>query len=126
MKFLFDFFPLITLFATYKLGGAYPETALAMVNQYLGVIVSGGAVTSAQAPMTLAIALATIATAAQVAYLLVRGKEVVFMLWMALFGFVFFLEVPALRFWVGGALIVSACALGMRAASKAPQTPAAV
>ncbi len=48
------------------------------------------------------------------------------LLWAALFGFVFFLEVPALRFWVGGALIVSACALGMRAASKAPQTPAAV
>ncbi len=90
MKFLFDFFPLIVFFATYKLGGAYPETALALVNQYLGAIVSGGAVTSAQAPMILAIALGTIATAAQVAYLLIRGKEVVFMLWMALFGFVFF------------------------------------
>ena len=40
------------------------------------------------------------------------------LLWAALFGFVFFAEVPELRFWIGGALIVSACALGMRAPSK--------
>jgi drug/metabolite transporter (DMT)-like permease len=48
------------------------------------------------------------------------------LLWAALFGFVFFSEVPELRFWIGGALIVAACALGMRAASKAVATPAAV
>ena len=40
------------------------------------------------------------------------------LLWAALFGFVFFEEVPTLRFWIGGALIVSACAIGMRVASK--------
>lgn len=90
MKFLFDFFPAIIFFVAYKVSGVYPETALALVNQYLGALVSDGAVTKAQAPMIVAIALGTIATAAQVAYLLVRGKEVVFMLWMALFGFVFF------------------------------------
>lgn len=47
------------------------------------------------------------------------------LLWAALFGFMFFSEVPALRFWIGGALIVAACALGMRATSKASQTAAA-
>lgn len=37
------------------------------------------------------------------------------LLWAALFGFLFFSEVPELRFWIGGALIVSACALGVGA-----------
>jgi drug/metabolite transporter (DMT)-like permease len=47
------------------------------------------------------------------------------LLWAALFGFVFFSEVPALRFWIGGALIVAACALGMQATSRRePATPA--
>lgn len=35
-------------------------------------------------------------------------------LWAALFGFVFFAEVPQVHFWIGAALIVAACALGMR------------
>ncbi len=52
------------------------------------------------------------------------------LLWAALFGFIFFHEVPGVRFWIGGALIVSACIVVMRStsqAAKAPetQTPAA-
>ena len=40
------------------------------------------------------------------------------LLWAALFGFAFFAEVPEPRFWIGGALIVSACALCLRAAGR--------
>jgi drug/metabolite transporter (DMT)-like permease len=40
------------------------------------------------------------------------------LLWAALFGFVFFAEVPGLRFWIGGALIVAACAIGLRATAR--------
>jgi drug/metabolite transporter (DMT)-like permease len=52
------------------------------------------------------------------------------LLWAALFGFLFFAEIPQPRFWIGGALIVAGCALGMIASSRAakvnePQTPAA-
>jgi S-adenosylmethionine uptake transporter len=52
------------------------------------------------------------------------------LLWAAGFGFVFFSEVPALRFWLGGALIVAGCAIGMIATNRqakaaAAQTPAA-
>ena len=50
------------------------------------------------------------------------------LLWAAFFGFAFFSEVPALRFWVGGALIVAGCAIGMIATNrqaKATETPAA-
>lgn len=46
-------------------------------------------------------------------------------LWAALFGFVFFYEVPELRFWIGGGLIVAACALGAVAAARRPATPIA-
>jgi drug/metabolite transporter (DMT)-like permease len=46
-------------------------------------------------------------------------------LWAALFGFVFFSEVPELRFWIGGALIIAACALGAWSARKRPETPVA-
>jgi drug/metabolite transporter (DMT)-like permease len=47
------------------------------------------------------------------------------LLWAAFFGFVFFAEVPELRFWIGGALIVAACALGMHATSRAAPATAA-
>ncbi len=46
-------------------------------------------------------------------------------LWAALFGFVFFREIPELRFWIGGGLIVAACALGAVAAARRPESPAA-
>lgn len=44
------------------------------------------------------------------------------LLWAALFGFLFFAEIPTLRFWIGGALIVAACAIGMRATARRPIT----
>lgn len=49
------------------------------------------------------------------------------LLWAAGFGFVFFSEVPGVRFWLGGALIVAGCALGMIATNRAAKmaTPAA-
>lgn len=52
------------------------------------------------------------------------------LLWAALFGFVFFSEVPGVRFWAGGGLIVLACVVVMRTTSRQasadePQTPAA-
>ena len=48
-------------------------------------------------------------------------------LWAALFGFVFFHEIPELRFWIGGGLIIAACALGAWSAAtrRQPETPVA-
>lgn len=40
------------------------------------------------------------------------------LLWAALYGFVFFAEVPGPSLWLGGAMIIAACALGMRLARK--------
>lgn len=42
------------------------------------------------------------------------------LLWAALFGYVFFAEVPRLPVWIGATLIISACVLVMRAKSAPP------
>ena len=46
------------------------------------------------------------------------------LLFAALFGFLFFTEVPQVSFWIGGAMIVGACVVAMRTASVRAATPA--
>lgn len=46
------------------------------------------------------------------------------LLFAALFGFVFFGEVPGVQFWIGGGLIVGACVVAMRMAGAKAATPA--
>lgn len=45
------------------------------------------------------------------------------LLWAAVFGYLFFTEIPQVQLWIGGALIIAACALGMRAAGRQHQEP---
>ncbi|GAB3431607.1 septation protein A [Massilia solisilvae] len=84
MKFLFDLFPVILFFLVFKLGEGHQEAAHALVAQYLGGLISGGHVTPAQSPILLATAVGILATALQIAYLLVRGRKVDGMLWLSL------------------------------------------
>jgi intracellular septation protein len=84
MKFLFDLFPVILFFAMFKWGESNPEAALALAQQYMASLISGGAVTSAQAPIMLATAIAILATFGQIAYLKIRGRKVDTMLWISL------------------------------------------
>lgn len=84
MKFLFDLFPVILFFLVFKLGEGHQEAAHALVAQYLGGLISGGHVTAAQSPILLATAVGILATALQIAYLLVRGRKVDGMLWLSL------------------------------------------
>ena len=84
MKLLFDLFPVILFFAVFKLAGVNPESAQAFGNHYLGGLVSGGEVTLQQAPILLATAVAMLATAGQVVWLLARRKPVDNMLWVSL------------------------------------------
>ena len=58
--------------------------AQALAQQYLSGLVSGGAATSAQAPIMLATAIAILATFAQIGYLLIRRRKVDTMLWVSL------------------------------------------
>jgi len=84
MKFLFDMFPVILFFGVFKWGEGHAESAQAMVGQYLSGLVSGGSVGAEQAPILLATAVAIIASAAQIVYLLLRGRKVDVMLWVSL------------------------------------------
>lgn len=84
MKFLFDLFPVILFFGMFKWGEGHPDAAQALAQQYLSGLVSGGTASAAQAPIMLATALAILATFAQIAYLLLRGRKVDGMLWVSL------------------------------------------
>jgi len=90
MKILFDLFPLILFFVSYKLAGGYQEAAHALLNEHLGKLVSGGAIPASQAPLIVATIVGIIATVAQVLYLLIRRKKVDGALWVSLVVFVVF------------------------------------
>jgi intracellular septation protein len=90
MKFLFDLFPVILFFSMFKWGDAHADSARDLVNQYLSGMIAGGHVTSTQAPVLLATAIAILATVAQIAYLIARRKKVDGMLWISLAVIVFF------------------------------------
>lgn len=84
MKFLFDLFPVILFFVMFKWGESNPEAALALSDRYLSALIADGSATLQQAPILLATAVAILATVAQIAYLVVRGKKVEPMLWISL------------------------------------------
>lgn len=84
MKLLFDLFPVILFFAVFKWSEANGEAAQAFASQYLSGFVAGGILTTAQAPILLATAVAIVATAVQIGYLLMRGRKVDTMLWLSL------------------------------------------
>jgi intracellular septation protein len=84
MKFLFDLFPVILFFAMFKWGEGNPDAAQALAQQFLSSLVSDGSISSAQAPILLATAIAILATFAQIGYQLLRGRKVDGMLWVTL------------------------------------------
>jgi len=90
MKLLFDFFPLLVFFISYKLGGMHAEASQTFINTYLSGFISDGAVTAAQSPMIIATLGGIAATALQIVYVLARREKVQPMLWLALFLFVVF------------------------------------
>ncbi|MFZ5509028.1 MAG: septation protein A [Pseudomonadota bacterium] len=79
MKFLFDLFPVILFFLTYKFANGNLEGAAAFAGSLLGA-----GIAAAQAPILLATAVAILATFAQVGWLLARGRKVDVMLWVSL------------------------------------------
>jgi len=84
MKFLFDLFPVILFFGIFKWGEGHADAAQGFAAHYLSGFVSGGTVSTAQAPILLATAVAIVATIAQIGYLLLRSKRVDPMLWLSL------------------------------------------
>ncbi|WP_423708175.1 septation protein A [Undibacterium sp. WLX3042] len=83
MKFLFDVFPVILFFVTFKWGENHPEAAQAYVNEFLSGLVSGGGNYQEIAPILLATAVTLVASVCQIAYLLLSRKKVDAMLWIS-------------------------------------------
>ena len=84
MKLLFDLFPVILFFATFKLASSFPTQSLALATSLLGGVIGDGRVPPDQGPILLATATAIVATIAQVIWLLARGRRVEPMLWISL------------------------------------------
>lgn len=119
MKLLFDLFPVILFFGTYKLAQTFPDASAALADRWLGALVADGAVPASQAPILLATALAIVASVAQVGWLLARGRKVDPMLWISVTVIVVFGGAtiwlhddtfikwkPSILYWLFGAILV--------------------
>jgi len=83
MKFLFDVFPVILFFVTFKWGEGHTASAQAYVEKYLSNLVSGGVSSPELAPIMLATAVTLVASICQISYLLLRRQKVDAMLWIS-------------------------------------------
>jgi len=85
MKFLFDVFPVILFFITYKWGEKNAESSQQLANQILSHFTAGNGVGLEQAPILLATALAIVASVIQIGYLMISKKKVETTLWISFF-----------------------------------------
>jgi len=84
MKLLFDFLPIILFFATFKVAEGRREWAAQFASDHLGFVVNGGVVGVSEAPVLLATVVVILATLAQVAWIIAKGRKVDTMLWVSL------------------------------------------
>jgi len=84
MKILFDFLPIILFFGMFKYAEGNTEWAARTATEWLGFMVSGGVVGTAEAPVLLATVVVILATLAQILWLVVRGRKIDKMLWVSL------------------------------------------
>ena len=84
MKILFDFLPIILFFGMFKYAEGNTEWAARTATEWLGFMVSGGIVGTAEAPVLLATVVVILATLAQILWLVVRGRKIDKMLWVSL------------------------------------------
>lgn len=80
MKLLFDLFPVILFFVTFKYAGARPDDAALWAGELLG----SSTISPAQAPILLATVVVILATIAQIAWVHFRHGKVDRMLWVSL------------------------------------------
>ncbi len=83
MKILFDLFPVLLFFVTFKLAHAFPAQASALAISTVGSVMTAPLVPE-QIPIVLATLVAIAATLIQVIWLRARGRKVEPMLWISL------------------------------------------
>jgi len=90
MKFLFDLFPVIFFFASFKVSEAHPQAAANLIGPLLGTIGLAATITAKQAPILVATLVVMLATAIQIGWVRFRHGKVDKMLWVSLVLVVFF------------------------------------
>ncbi|WP_426105925.1 septation protein A [Massilia sp. TSP1-1-2] len=83
MKLLFDFFPILLFFVTFKVAGLYEQASFKLASKLIGGFVSGDGIAPDQGPIMLATIVAIVAAVVQVCYVKLRGKKVDLMLWIS-------------------------------------------
>lgn len=114
VKLLFDLFPVILFFLTFKVAQSQNELASEILSRLLG-----GGIEPDQAPVLCATVIAIAATFAQVGWLKLRGKKVELMLWLSLIiitvfgGLTLWLHnpwfikwKPSILYWVFAAILI--------------------
>ncbi len=84
MKFLFDFLPILLFFGTFKFAESDAQASADFATEHFGFLVSGGVVGATEGPVLLATLVVIVATLAQIAFMLARGKKIDLMLWISL------------------------------------------
>ena len=84
MKILFDFFPIILFFASFKFAEGRPDASAHLATDWFGFMVNGGVVGPKEGPIVMATVVVIAATLAQIAYLKLRGRRIDMMLWVSL------------------------------------------
>ena len=84
MKILFDFLPIALFFGMFKYAEANKDWAAGIATDWLGFMVSGGIVGTAEAPVLLATVVVIVATLTQILWLKASGRKVDTMLWVSL------------------------------------------
>ena len=90
MKFLFDLFPVILFFASFKISEGNPQAAADLIVPILGAIGPDAAISARQAPILLATLVVILATVLQIGWVRLRHGKVDSMLWVSLVLVVFF------------------------------------
>lgn len=121
MKFLFDLFPVILFFGSFSWAKKNMATAQAVADRYLSAFVAGPQIPESSVPILIATALAIVASALQIIYLLLRRRKIEATLWVSLtvitifggatiyFGSEEFIKwKPTVLYWLfGGALLLA-------------------
>ncbi len=83
MKFLFDFFPILLFFATFKIAGMYEQASYQLATKLIGGFVAGDGIKADQGPIMLATIVAILAAIVQISWVKLRGRKVDLMLWIS-------------------------------------------
>jgi intracellular septation protein len=83
MKFLFDFFPVLLFFATFKIAGLFETASFKLATKLVGPFMTGDGMKPDQGPIMIATIVAIAAAVLQISYVKLRARKVDLLLWIS-------------------------------------------